>query len=1030
MRKVLFLLGVLVCAAAAAFGQTATEGTLYAAGKKGNELGACPLKSTAVRTEISGFLARVNVRQEFENTFAEPIEAVYTFPLSQNGAVDSMTMTIGSRIVRGKIKRREEARQIYEAAKAEGKTSSLLDQERPNIFTQSVANIMPGESVVIEISYVETLKYEDGAYEFVFPMTVGPRYIPASVQDAAKISPPITTTRNGSDISIEVNLNAGVPVEEIRSSTHAIEQLNFAPNSARVTLRGEKTIPNKDFILRFDVTGKRIEDALLVHRDERGGFFTMILQPPDKIASEDRTPKEIVFVLDTSGSMNGFPIEKAKEAMKLSLEGLYPDDTFNLITFAGDTSVLFDQPVPATQANLERAKAFLESRQGAGGTEMMKAIQAALAPSDAQGHLRIVCFMTDGYVGNETDIIAEIQKHPQARVFSFGIGSSVNRFLLDKMAEAGKGEVEYVALTDDGSKAAKTFYERVRTPLLTDLSIDWNGMPVADIYPGKMADLFSAKPVVLHGRYSKPGNGTIRLKGKIAGQDYVREIAVNFPEAEAANDALSTLWARTRIDQLSTDKLKGENSAKVAEFDQQIANLGLEFRLLTEFTSFVAVEERIVNQNGSPVKVEVPVMIPEGVNPETSVGAQQEVVTVSGGGAGGGGLVRALPIKSRNVQNQLATSGLSVAGARRTAKSRKDGTGVGYGSGQGSGTGSGGGSGNGSGSGLGNASVAYIISNSSTANVTVTADSAATIDGGDTKIDTNVARRVIEQLPQGATFGSLLKIAPNVRAEPMGGGFQVDGASGSENTFVIDGTEVSEDIKELDGLEIAKARTELLDPSAPKPAKVAKYYPLNGRAVVIPEPAYPKEAKAAKARGEVAVEIRIDAAGNVVSARAVSGPKELVPPAETAAMLSKFAPTFAEGRAVRVSGLIVYNFVSAEKVEVSVRKMTAEPLNDAERKALSFAQKLHFWLYDMFARTRDGKTEAGVNDAKFVRDGSASIEITLAPGAAGKLDALRKAGFEGEFVKGSKLKAVGRAAPGKLGALAELPEVMLIIPKY
>src|SRR6185369_7692655 len=476
-----------------------------------------------------------------------------------NGAVDDMTMKIGDRTIRGTIMKREEARQVYEQAKTEGKTASLLDQERPNIFTQAVANIMPGDKVIIEISYVETLKYEDGAYEFVFPMTVGPRYIPGSVKDAAKIKPRVAETRNGSDISIEVNLNAGVPVEEIRSTSHDIEQVNFTPNKAKIALRGEKTIPNKDFILRYDVSGKRIEDAVLVHRDERGGFFTLILQPPDKIANYDRTPKEIVFVLDTSGSMNGFPIDKAKEAMKMSIDGLYPDDTFNLITFSGDTHILFDGPVPATQDNIEKAQAFLDTRQGGGGTEMMKAIKASMDPSDASDHLRIVCFMTDGYVGNDNEIIAEIQKHPNARVFSFGIGSSVNRFLLDKMASEGKGEVEYVTLTEDGTKAAKKFYERVRTPLLTDLSIDWNGMPVADVYPNRLTDLFSAKPVIIHGRYTKAASGTIKLKGKIGGLPYEREIKLDLPDREGANDSLASLWARTRIDELSSAKTKTEN---------------------------------------------------------------------------------------------------------------------------------------------------------------------------------------------------------------------------------------------------------------------------------------------------------------------------------------------------------------------------------------------------------------------------------------------------------------------------------------
>jgi Ca-activated chloride channel family protein len=708
MSKLFVLLSIFVCAfctySQTKTGPEITQGTLFAYDKKGKDLGDCPLKNTSVNTEISGFISRVKVRQEFENSFAFPIEAVYTFPLSQKGAVDDMTMTIGSRVIHAKIMKRKEARQVYEQAKTEGKTASLLDQERPNIFTQSVANILPGDKVIIEISYVETLKYEDGAYEFVFPMTVGPRYIPASgVADAAKIKPPYAATRNGSNISIEVNLNAGVPVEEIRSLSHDIAQANFAPNAARITLKNGTTIPNKDFVLRYDVAGGKIQDALLTHRDERGGFFTLILQPPDRITTDERTPKEIVFVLDTSGSMSGFPIEKAKEAMKLSIDGLYPDDTFNLITFAGDTSILFDGPVPATQENVEMAKAFIESRQGSGGTEMMKAIKAALDPSDSKDHLRIVCFMTDGYVGNENEIIAEIQKHPQARVFSFGIGGSVNRFLLDKMAEAGRGEVEYVALEDDDSKAAKKFYERVRTPLLTDLSIDWNGVAVSDVYPSKLTDLFSAKPVIVHGRFTKAASGVIRLKGKMAGVDQIREIAVNFPDSEPANDALASLWARTRIDELSSDSLRQANSSKSSEYDKQIEQLGLEYRMLTDFTSFVAVEDRVVNQNGKPVTVQVPVEVPAGVDPVMSGATSETVDVVSAGSTISSRQLKSLPSTSRSAQGLLtiqngvvSTSNASVSSNRKSKPKSGSGSGSGNGVGYGQGSGSGSGGGNGS----------------------------------------------------------------------------------------------------------------------------------------------------------------------------------------------------------------------------------------------------------------------------------------------------------------------------------------------
>jgi Ca-activated chloride channel homolog len=626
-------------AAQAAPQEEATPGSLQVLDAKGSPRGVCPLKHTDVKAEISGFLSRVRVTQEFENPYKEKIEAVYTFPLPSEAAVDDMTMQVGDRTVKGKILRREEAQNVYEAAKSNGQVASLLDQERPNIFTQSVANIMPGEKVVVTISYVETLKYEEGSYQFVFPMVVAPRYIPGAptsngaggtipnttqVPDASRITPPVTPkgTRAGQDISVDVTLDAGVPLESIESKTHEIDVERPNGWSAHVHLKNKDEIPNKDFILKYDVAGKRVEDALLTHRDERGGFFTFILQPPDRVTVEDVTPKEIVFVLDTSGSMSGFPIEKAKEAMKLALDGLYPQDTFNLITFAGDTHILFDKPVPATKENMLKAQKFLEEREGNGGTEMMTAIKAALEPSDAQDHIRIVCFMTDGEVGNDFEIISEVQKHPNARVFSFGIGSSVNHFLLDKIAEEGRGEAEYVGLNDDGSAAARKFHERVRSPLLTDISVDWNGLPVADVYPKRIPDLFSAKPVVLTGRYTGAGHGVLRLKGKMSGRDFVREIPVDLPDSQAEHDVLATLWARTRIDELMSKDYAGmqqQNNAH-ADVKETITQLGLEYRLMTQVTSFVAVEEMVVTDGGQPRRIDVPVEMPEGMSREGTFG--------------------------------------------------------------------------------------------------------------------------------------------------------------------------------------------------------------------------------------------------------------------------------------------------------------------------------------------------------------------------------------------------------------------------
>ncbi len=630
-----------------------TQGALQAFDKQGQPRGACPLKHTGVQASVTGSLARVTVTQEFHNPYSDKIEAVYVFPLPQNAAVDDMTMRIGERTIKGQIKRREEARAVYEAARNAGQIASLLDQERPNIFTQAVANILPGATVKVTISYVEFLKYQEGAYEFVFPMVVGPRYIPgqpvaqpnpqaapdtSEVPDASRITPPISLeatpegTRAGHDISIAVNVDTGVPLDGFKSTLHEVDVERPAPNRASVRLRNQQTIPNKDFILRFDVAGQRINDALLAHRSNAGGFFSLILQPPERVTANDVAPKELVFVLDTSGSMSGFPIEKAKETMRLALDALYPQDTFNLITFAGDTHILFPEPVPATRANLAKAQAFLESRQGGGGTEMMKAIRAALDPSDKQDHVRIVCFMTDGYIGNDFEVIGEVQKHPNARVFAFGIGGSVNRFLLDKMAEHGRGEVEYVTLSDDGSAAAKRFHERVRNPLLTDIELDWGGLPVTDVYPQRIPDLFSAKPLILTGRYTQGARGTLRLRGKLAGQPFVRELPITLPDQEPAHDVLATLWARTRIDRLMSEDFQGIQAGNPKpDVREAITQLGLDFRLLTQFTSFVAVEETVVTEGGVPRRVDVPVEMPAGVSREGVFGVRQvtEQVTVS-----------------------------------------------------------------------------------------------------------------------------------------------------------------------------------------------------------------------------------------------------------------------------------------------------------------------------------------------------------------------------------------------------------------
>ena len=487
------------------------------------------------------------------------------------------------------------------------------------------------------------------------------------VPDASKITPQVTPQgiRAGHDISIELAIDAGVPLLQLQSTSHAIDVERTGASSATVKLKNLAEIPNKDFVLKYDVAGEQITDAVLSQADSQavsrakgtaGGYFTLILQPPAQLPESDITPKELVFVLDTSGSMMGFPIEKAKELINRALNELYPGDTFNLITFSGDTRILFPEPVYPTAENIRKTRAVLNAQHGAGGTEMMKAIRAALAPSDSQDHLRVVCFLTDGYVGNDLEIIGEVQKHPNARVFAYGIGNSVNRFLIESMAKAGRGDSEVVTLNDKADAAAHRLYQRLRAPVLTDVSIDWRGLPVADVLPGKLPDLFTGKPLVVTGRYTAAATGSIVIRGKRAGEDFEREIPVHLNGSATTNSILSTFWARRKIDDLMSQDWAGLQTGNIKpEVQNEITQLGLSYKLMTQFTSFVAVEERVVTTNGKPTRVEVPVEIPEGVSYEGIFGNEGNklAATTNGrsflysagaiGGASHGAFTKALP---------------------------------------------------------------------------------------------------------------------------------------------------------------------------------------------------------------------------------------------------------------------------------------------------------------------------------------------------------------------------------------------------
>jgi Ca-activated chloride channel family protein len=553
-----FLLSILPVAAADSPGALVVE-------QPGGTKVEMPLEHTKVSIEVSAFVARATVEQTFRNPFEKPVEAVYTFPLGDRAAVDDFEMQIGDRIVRGEIRRREEAREEYERARSEGYQAALLEQERPNLFTQSVANLLPGEPIVVRLRTVETLAYERGTYRLTFPLVVGPRYVPGGgrVPDAAKVLPPALKpdTRSGHDVEIAVSLDAGVPVGTIESPSHRIGVVRSDARRATVVLADADTIPNKDFLLRWSVASDDPAVGVLVHRDGVDGFFAFLVQPKAEVSAVEAAPKEITFVVDTSGSMSGIPIEASKRLIQKALRELGPKDTFNLIRFAGDNAVWSREPRPNTPAAVEEAIAWLEDLRGAGGTELLSAMRAAFARPKDERRLRVVIFATDGYVGNEAEILASIgEVLGDARIYCLGIGSSVNHYLLDRMADLGHGAYVFVRADESADDALAAFRSWVTRPYLTDLEIDWGALPVADTIPAKPRDLFSGQTLSVVGRYLGAASGEVVVRGKLGGVPWERRVKIDLPERAPRHASLASLWARRRVEGLML-----ENAAEVPD---------------------------------------------------------------------------------------------------------------------------------------------------------------------------------------------------------------------------------------------------------------------------------------------------------------------------------------------------------------------------------------------------------------------------------------------------------------------------------
>ncbi|ODG99329.1 trypsin, partial [Nostoc sp. KVJ20] len=624
-----------------------------------NQQIAFPFKHTEVKAKIAGNISRVEVTQSFENPFTTTLEAVYIFPLPDEAAVDDMLIRIGDRTIQGAVA-------IYEQARKQGQTAGLLEQERDNIFTQSLANIKPGEQIDVIIRYSDSLKFEGGNYEFVFPMVVGPRYIPGItiaenavgggsaiapmtlnqdtdlVPDASRLNAPILPSgmRSSHDINVTIEINAGVEIQDINSPSHQIQIIREG-QLVNVKLGGGDTIPNKDLILRYQVSSNNTQTTTLTQADERGGHFALYLIPALEYRPEEIVAKDMVFLIDSSGSQSGEPLMQCQELMRRFINGLNPDDTFNIIDFSDTTQQLSPVPLSNTSQNRSLAINYINRLNAGGGTEMLGGIRTVLnLKATNPGRLRNIVLLTDGYIGNENQILAEVKQRlqPGTRLHSFGAGSSVNRFLLNRIAELGRGIARIIRHDEPVDEVVEKFFRQINNPVLANIQLQWEGDGESPtMYPSTPPDLFAEQPLVLFGRKSDAHSGKLHITGIAAGgRRYQHSFHLNFPQT--GNPAIAQLWGRSRIKDLMNQMVSGDTKGGV----EAVTDTALAYQLLSQYTAFVAVSDDIrVNPNEDSVSVQVPVEIPEAISHEGIFG------NVAAGAAPGGGILSQQMVSSR-----------------------------------------------------------------------------------------------------------------------------------------------------------------------------------------------------------------------------------------------------------------------------------------------------------------------------------------------------------------------------------------------
>jgi Ca-activated chloride channel family protein len=584
-----------------------------------------PLKETSAEVRIAGVIADVTVTQVYRNEGKRALEAVYVFPGSTRAAIYAMAMTIGTRTIDAIVKERTQARAEYEQARAQGRAASLLEQQRPNVFQMNVANIMPGDEIKVKLSYTELLVPTEAVYEFVYPTVVGPRYSNQPTAGAPDTERWVENPYHHQGevptyaLDIKVTLSAGMPIQKIACASHRTSVSYDGPTVATVTLDpSERQGGNRDFVLRYGLAGSQVESGLLLYQDKGESFFLLMVQPPKRVALEQIPPREYLFIVDVSGSMHGYPLEVSKKLLADLIGHLRPTDTFNVLLFSGGSSVMSERSLPATPENVARAINVIERQQGGGGTELLPALRRALALPRTESVSRTVVIATDGYVAVEKEAFDLIRGSlASSNVFAFGIGTGVNRFLIEGIARAGMGEPFVVAKPEEAAAQAEKFREYVASPVLTQVRLDFGTFEAYDVEPPAVPDVLAERPVIVFGKWRGQASGHMTVRGITGIAPYLETFDVGHVKPVRRNVALRYLWARHRIAVLGDYTKLQRDDERVKE----ITTLGLTYSLLTDYTSFVAIDTVVRKTDGKVETVTQPLPLPQGVS-DFAVGGQ------------------------------------------------------------------------------------------------------------------------------------------------------------------------------------------------------------------------------------------------------------------------------------------------------------------------------------------------------------------------------------------------------------------------